>query len=416
MSHSHPSKEITGTEGSELAGRKIILCITGSVAAYRAIDMARLMMRHGSEVHSVMTESTSSQLLSAEMMKWATGNTVVTKLTGDLEHIQLADYEKSDLVLVYPCTANTIGKAANGIDDTPVTSVLSVALGSKIPIIIAPAMHEAMYHNPLIKQNVEKLKKHATFVEPNMAEGKAKVAEPVDVLSIVIKTLSKGPLSGRRVLITAGSTVEYIDPVRVVTNLSTGRMGIALAQESKKLGADVTLVYAQGAMEPQNSFSRLLRVRTGKDMLDAVTAELSSRKYDIAIMAAAVADFAPKKKSEKKIDSRAGKLDVELVKTTKIVDQIKKVSKGTILVAFKADHDVDKRALVDKAFQKLKESDADFVVANDVGKVAAESGADKNEVFVIDRRKNIVHVPLADKNVIARKILGIVVTMKSGSK
>jgi phosphopantothenoylcysteine decarboxylase/phosphopantothenate--cysteine ligase len=243
LSQPHPSEDIIGTDGAELAGRKVVLCITGSVAAYRAVDMARLLMRHGAEVHAVMTESTSSQLLSAEMMKWATGNIVVTKLTGDLEHIRLADYRMSDLVLVYPCTANTIGKAANGIDDTPVTSVLSVALGSKIPIIIAPAMHEAMYHNPFIKQNVEKLKENATFVEPNMAEGKAKVAEPENVLSVVIGMLSKGHLSGKRVLVTAGSTVEYIDPIRVVTNLSTGRMGVALAQEARKLGADVTLVY-----------------------------------------------------------------------------------------------------------------------------------------------------------------------------
>jgi phosphopantothenoylcysteine decarboxylase/phosphopantothenate--cysteine ligase len=349
------------------------------------------------------------------MIKWATGNTVVTKLTGELEHIQLADYGMSDLVLVYPCTANTIGKAANGIDDTPVTSVLSVALGSKIPVIVAPAMHEAMYHNPLIMQNVEKLKKNAIFVEPNMAEGKAKVAEPENVLGVIIQTLSKGPLSGRRVLVTAGSTVEYIDPIRVVTNLSTGRMGIAMAQESKKMGAEVTLVYGQGAAEPQGSFSRLLRVRTGKDMLDVVTAELSSRNYDIAIMAAAVADFAPKKKSEKKINSGAGKLGIELVKTAKIVDQIKKVSKRTTLVAFKADHSVETGELIDKAFQKLKEAQADFVVANDVGKVAARSGPDKNDVFVIDRRKKVVHLPLADKNVIARKILDIVVGLKSGS-
>ena len=161
-------------------------------------------------------------------------------------------------------------------------------------------MHDAMYHNPLVIQNVEKLKKNAIFVEPNTAEGKAKVAEPENVLSVVIQTLSKGPLSGRRVLVTAGSTVEYIDPIRVVTNLSTGRMGIALAQESKKMGAEVTLVCGQGAAEPQGSFSRLLRVRTGKDMLDVVTSELSSRSYDIAIMAAAVADFVPKKKSAKK--------------------------------------------------------------------------------------------------------------------
>src|ERR671928_1425345 len=143
----HPSKDIIGLEDNDLAGKKIVLCITGSIAAYKAIDLARLLMRHGADVYSVMSKKVAPTLLTPDMMKWATGNCVVTKLTGDLEHISLADYNKSDLILVYPCTANTIGKMANGIDDTPVTSVLSVALGSKIPVIIAPAMHEAMYEN-----------------------------------------------------------------------------------------------------------------------------------------------------------------------------------------------------------------------------------------------------------------------------
>src|SRR5512143_3369134 len=153
----HPSKDITGSDGGELAGKKIVLCITGSVAAYRAIDVARLLMRHGADVYAVMSESTVTALLHPDMMKWSTGNDVVTKLTGDREHIMLADYNMSDLVVVYPCTANTIGKVANGIDDTPVTSVLSVALGSKIPVIIAPAMHKAMYENRLIQENVARL-------------------------------------------------------------------------------------------------------------------------------------------------------------------------------------------------------------------------------------------------------------------
>jgi phosphopantothenoylcysteine decarboxylase / phosphopantothenate---cysteine ligase len=147
----HPSKDIRGTEGSELEGKKIVLCITGSVAAYRAIDLARLLMRHDADVHAVMTESSASMLLNPEIMKWATGNDVVSKLTGNLEHIMLADYGMSDLIIVYPCTANTLGKVVAGIDDTPVTSVLSVALGSKIPIIVAPAMHEAMYENIFVQ-------------------------------------------------------------------------------------------------------------------------------------------------------------------------------------------------------------------------------------------------------------------------
>src|SRR5207237_1787940 len=187
----HPSKDIVGSDGSELDGRKIVLCITGSVAAYRAIDLARLLMRHGADVHAVMTESTAATLLHPEMMKWATGNDVVTKLTGNLEHVMLADYGMSDLIVVYPCTANTLGKMAAGIDDTPVTSVLSVALGSKIPIIIAPAMHEAMYDNYFIKKNISILKDQGiVFLEPSVSEGKAKVAPIEQVLISVINKFS----------------------------------------------------------------------------------------------------------------------------------------------------------------------------------------------------------------------------------
>jgi phosphopantothenoylcysteine decarboxylase/phosphopantothenate--cysteine ligase len=411
----HPSKQIVSTEGSELAGRKIVLCITGSVAAYRAVDMARLLMRHGAEVFAVMTESTSSQLLSSEMMKWATGNSVVTKLTGELEHIRLADYDMSDLVLVYPCTANTIGKAANGIDDTPVTSVLSVALGSKIPIIIAPAMHQAMHENPQIRRNIESLERRVTFVNPTISEGKAKVAEPEQVLRAVILTLSKGLLQGKRLIVTAGSTIEYIDPIRVITNLSTGRMGVSIAEEAKKLGAEVTLVLGHSAVEPINSLARTVRVNTGKEMLAAVKAELTSRKYDIAIMAAAVADFTPVKKSEKKLETRKGKITVELAATRKIVDEVRRLSKKTVLVTFKADHNVDSRILVNKAFQKLKESDADLVAANDVGRVSKLAGADKNEIYVVDRKKNVTHLALADKNSVARKLLEIAAKINSKS-
>ncbi|MGI0021013.1 MAG: bifunctional phosphopantothenoylcysteine decarboxylase/phosphopantothenate--cysteine ligase CoaBC, partial [Nitrososphaera sp.] len=248
---SHPSKDITGSEGGELDGRKIVLCITGSVAAYRAVDLARLFMRHGADVYAVMSEATATALLHPDMMKWATGNDVVTKLTGNLEHIILADYGKSDLIVVYPCTANTIGKAAGGIDDTPVTSVLSVALGSKIPVVIAPAMHEAMYENPFIQENVRKLQGHATFVGPNIEEGKAKVAEPGQVLDAAIAILAGSrPLAGKKILITAGSTVEHIDPVRVITNQSSGKMGAAITREAERMGARVTLVYGHGTASP----------------------------------------------------------------------------------------------------------------------------------------------------------------------
>src|SRR5919107_5790711 len=407
----HPSKDILGTQGSQLEGKKIILCITGSVAAYRAIDLARLLMRHHADVHAVMTESTASTLLNPEIMKWATGNEVVTKLTGNLEHIILADYGMSDLIIVYPCTANTLGKMAAGIDDTPVTSILSVALGSRIPIIVAPAMHEAMYENIFVQQSVSKLKEHMVFIEPKMEGGKAKVADPEHILNATISVLSnkEAPLlllSSKRVLVTAGSTIEYIDPIRVMTNLSSGKMGIAIAQEAQRMGATVTLVYGHGTLNPATG--KLVHVNTGEEMYKAVVSELSTKRYDIAVMAAAVADFAPAKKSDKKIDTKLGKMELSLVATRKIIDEVKKNSKDTFLVAFKADYCVSESVLIEKAFRKLKECDADIIVANDLGRKGSEPGSDKNEVFIVDRDKKIVHLPPESKAQVARKLLELV--------
>ncbi|AIC15423.1 bifunctional phosphopantothenoylcysteine decarboxylase/phosphopantothenate--cysteine ligase CoaBC [Nitrososphaera viennensis] len=417
----HPSKDITGSDGSELEGKKIVLCITGSVAAYRAIDLARLLMRHGADVHAVMSEATASTLLHPEMMKWATGNEVVSRLTGNLEHIALADYGMSDLVVVYPCTANTMGKMAAGIDDTPVTSVLSVALGSKIPVIVAPAMHEAMYENRFIQQNVKKLQECGImFVGPNMEEGKAKAAEPEQVLASAIGALAaKGPLAGKRVLVTAGSTVEYIDPIRVITNTSSGKMGVAIAREAEKMGAKVTLVYGHGTEEEPDDVARVVRVDTSAQMRGAVVAELLKKeeKCDVAIMAAAVSDYAPSSASAKKIDTRNGsRLDLSLVATKKIVDEVKKASKDTFLVAFKADYGASDSTLVDKAYKKLQECGADLVVANDIGRDGSKAGSDRNEVFIVDARKKVVHVPLDDKSKIARKLLELVSESINGSK
>jgi phosphopantothenoylcysteine decarboxylase/phosphopantothenate--cysteine ligase len=406
----HPSKDILGTQGSQLEGKKIVLCITGSVAAYRAVDLARLLMRHNADVHAVMTESTTSMLLNPEIMKWATGNDVVTKLTGDLEHIILADYGMSDLIIVYPCTANTLGKAAAGIDDTPVTSILSVALGSRIPIIVAPAMHEAMYDNIFVQQNVSKLKEHMIFIEPKMEGGKAKVADPEHILNATISVLSnKVSLSGKRVLVTAGSTIEYIDPIRVMTNLSSGKMGIAIAQEAQRMGATVTLVYGHGTLNPATG--KIVRVNTGEEMYKAVVSELSSKRYDIVVMAAAVADFAPAKKSDKKIDTKLGKMELSFVATRKIIDEVKKKSKDTFLVAFKADYCVSESVLIEKAYRKLKESDADIIVANDLGRKGSEPGSDKNEVFIVDSDKKIVHLPIESKTQVARRLLELVVEL-----
>jgi phosphopantothenoylcysteine decarboxylase/phosphopantothenate--cysteine ligase len=404
---------IRGIDGREIEGKKIVLCITGSVAAYRAIDLARQLIRHGAEVYPVMSQAVASTLLTSEMMKWATGNNVVTKLTGSLEHIALADYNMSDLVVVYPCTANTIAKVANGINDTPVTSVLSVALGSRIPIIIAPAMHESMYYNRLIQENIQKVKDQGVyFLQPIITEGKAKIVSPEEMSrSIITKFIrsTKSFFFEKNMLITAGGTIEYIDPIRVITNLSSGKMGNLIAEEAIKLGAKVTLVYGHGTYSPKSSLNlNIVRVNTTKEMYNVVMSELSLKRYDIAILAAAVADFTPERKSTKKITTSTGKLLLPLSPTRKIINEVKHISKQTFLVGFKSEFNVSDANIIEGAFRKLKECKGDLIVANDVGRKDSEIGSDNNEVFVIDKHKNILHLPPQNKLSIANNLLNII--------
>jgi phosphopantothenoylcysteine decarboxylase/phosphopantothenate--cysteine ligase len=409
----YSSRDITGTDGREIEGKRIVLCITGSVAAYRSIDLARQLIRHGAEVYTVMSEAVGSTLLTPEMMKWATGNNVVTKITGDLEHIALADYNMSDLIVVYPCTANTIGKVANGINDTPVTSVLSVALGSRIPIIIAPAMHESMYDNRLIQENIQRVKDQGVdFLQPTITEGKAKVVSPEQMLQSVITKCTNSTKSfffEKNILVTAGGTIEYIDPIRVITNLSSGKMGNLIAEEAIRLGANITLVYGHGTYSTKSLPNlNIVRVNTSKEMYDVVMSELSSKRYDVAILSAAVADFTPERKAIKKIRTRTGKFLLPLSPTQKIINYVKDMSKQTFLVGFKAEYNVSDSNIIKGAYRKLKECKGDLIVANDVGRKNSAIGSESNEVFVIDKHRNILHLPPQNKMSIARKLLDVI--------
>lgn len=396
----HPSKDITGSHGDELKGRRIVLCITSSVAAYRSVDLARLLMRHGADVYPVLTRR-ATRLVSSELLSWATGNRAIADLTWELEHIRLADKGRADLIIIYPCTANTLSKIANGIDDTSVTTVASVALGSRIPIIVALAMHEVMYHNPMVARNIKALQGLVEFVEPVVEEGKAKVAEPEHVLARAIEVLRyRSLLRGKRILITAGATVEHIDGVRIITNLSSGRFGTAFAREAMLMGADVTLVYGHGSSEPPAGV-RLVRVSTTRDMLDAVTSELSSKHYDAVIMNAAVADFRPAQKSSSKIESRRSDgFMLRLEPTEKIVDAVKRLSPDTFLVAFKAD-DCSREELIAKARAKLEECNGDMVVANYASR---SMGSDTCDVVLISRDGSITDM-CGSKDDVARRIL-----------
>lgn len=412
----HISKEIIGMHSNILKGKKIVLCITASVAAYKAIDLSRTLMRNGAEVFPVMSKSTQSKLLTEDMMNWATGNKTVSELTSDLEHIALANYGKSDIVIVYPCTANTLGKFANGIEDNPVTTVLSVAFGSGIPIVIAPAMHEAMYENIIIMENIKKLKSlGVSILEPSISEDKAKVISADKVTEFVInKIAAPKPKTKSKInaLVTAGSTVEYIDSIRILTNLSSGKMGLNIAQQCLDKGFNVTFVYGHGSLNiPDHPRMKIIRIKTTEEMLKTVKDRILDEKQQIVFHTAAVADFTishSNKKIPNKIDTRNGTKSINLIPTPKIVDKIKQFDKNIFLVAFKAEYGISKELLIKRAIDKLKECKGNLIVANDVSRKGCDFGSDTNEVYVIDEEEKIIHIPLQLKEKIACELLEIV--------
>ncbi len=398
---SHPSKDITASKGRELSGKKIALLVTSSVASFKAPEIARELMRHGADVQAVISPSTE-RMVGADLLEWATGNTVVTRLTGKLEHIALAGKSQGhvDLVLVAPATANTIGKLASGIDDTPVTTVAATAIGSRIPVVIAPAMHEPLYDHPLVQENVQRLKKIGVeFVEPEILEGKAKIASTEKIVDAVITRLSANKtrdLEGRRVL-------------RVVTNRSSGKMGAAIAEEVASRGADTTLILGPGTLTPPSGV-KTVRIESTSDLLQAVKKELREAKPDIVFAAGAPTDYAPTTVSPKKIKTRdRARIDLELQATPKILEEIRTSSPKTFLVAFKTEYNVPNEELIDEAFKIIHEKNADLVAANDVARQGVGFQVDTNELYVVDGRKNVVHIPLAEKREVACKLVDLAI-------
>ncbi|WP_371505113.1 bifunctional phosphopantothenoylcysteine decarboxylase/phosphopantothenate--cysteine ligase CoaBC [Nitrosopumilus adriaticus] len=396
----HPSLDIVSSKGVELSGKKIVLCVAGSVAAYKAIELARLLMRHGADVKCVASNAVT-KLIQPDYFKWATGNEVITKLTGELEHIKLADYKQSDLVIVYPATANTLGKLANGIDDTPVSTVLTVGFGSKIPILMCLAMHESMYDNLAVKKNIKFLKNKIQFLSPQMVEGKAKAPEPEDVLDVVLRKFGfTSILKNKKVLMTAGPTLEYIDPVRVITNLSSGKTGVLLASELISAGSKVTIVYGPGNEKPPKG-AKIINVKTSKEMFDATKNELK-KKFDVVIMAAAASDYTPENVSKSKIKSDKKSLIIRLKKAPKIIDLVRKFQKDALLVGFKAESNISKSALIKSAQKRLKDVGANIMIANDIG-TKYQKNPDYNQILIIDNKK-IVSSGLKKKEKIVKLI------------
>lgn len=406
----HTSKLIKGSLSNLLDGKKIALGITGSVGAIECVALARALMRHGAEVYTVMSQM-AQKIIHPYLMEWATGNPVVTELTGQIEHITLAGKHDGhvDLLLIAPSTANTIGKIARGIDDTPVTTTASSAIGAGIPVIIVPAMHESMYDHPAVIENIEKLKSMGvTIVSPRMEEAKAKIPEATTIVDHVLKVLGPNDLDGKHFVVTAGPTRGWVDRVRFITNPSTGKMGIAVAEELVRRGATVSLILGPTS-EHASSLVETHKVSTSQEMLDAVMSELSARITDGFVSAAAVLDYTPSKKEDKKMASGAASLKLELVSTKKIIEEARKAYKDLLIVGFKVESGVTDKELESKARTKIDAGICDLVIANDEQRKGVAFGTDTNAVLIVGPNNYTRNVDLAPKREIARYIVDEIV-------
>jgi len=385
-----------------LANKTVVLGITGGIAAYKAADIASKLTQAGAGVEVVMTES-ATKLITPLTLRSITGRPVVTDMfepapEHHIEHIALA--EAADVVAIAPATANTIAKLAAGITDNMLTCLV---LATKAPVIVAPAMNENMFQNPVTQDNLAKLKARGfIIIDPaygRLASGKmgwGRLPEMKTIIAAIEQVLGKkGDLAGKRIAVTAGGTQEPIDPVRHIGNRSSGKMGYAVAEAARDRGATVALITAPTSL-PEPAGIEVTHVQTAGQMKVAVAKAIS--QADALIMAAAIADYQPKAVAEAKIKKEAPSLTLELVRTPDIITEVK----GNFLrVGFAAESE----DVVANATLKLKKKQLDFIVANDITSAESGFGVDTNKVTMIDRKGNVENLPLLTKREVAEKIL-----------
>ena len=339
---------------------RVALGVSGSIAAVKTVELAHELRRQGAEVRAVMTDAARG-IVHPWALEFATDNPVVTEITGSVEHVELCGYDGwADVLLLAPSTANTVGKIAAAVDDTPVTTCATTALGADVPVVVAPAMHEPMYDHPGVLEAIETLESWGVaFVDPRIEEGKAKIASEAAVVLEAARAAGDRPLSGEHVVVTGGSTSEPVDPVRVVTNRASGKTGRAVAKACYARGADVTLVH-DGSAVP---YAETRRVETAAEMLEAVT-DLTD-DADALVSAAAIGDYTVEAADEK---IRSGQdLTLELSPTPKLIDEVRAAHPDLPIVGFKVETGGDDEAMVSAARSTLERADLSFVVANDAG-------------------------------------------------
>lgn len=383
----------------------VLLGVTGGIAAYKAADIVSRLIKQDVNVDVIMTKY-AQEFITPMTFQSLSGNKTVTDMfdtsfTPDIEHISLA--KKADVILIAPATANIIAKIAHGIADDMLTTVV---LASKAKLIMAPAMNTVMYEAEVTQNNIKTLKERGVIVIDPVEGllacndiGRGKMEEPENIVEAVLYHLTcSRDLEGKKVLITAGPTRESVDPVRFITNRSTGKMGYEMAREAKRRGADVTLVSGRVNLKAPYGVN-LINIESAQDMYEEVMKRAG--ESDIIIKSAAVADYTPQNKSNIKIKKQSGNIKIELERTHDILFEVGQAKTDQqILVGFAAEtNDV-----IENAKSKMQRKNLDFIIANDVKKEGAGFGTDTNIVTIIPRQGEIEPLPVMKKSEVARAV------------
>jgi phosphopantothenoylcysteine decarboxylase/phosphopantothenate--cysteine ligase len=394
-----------------MTGKVIVLGVTGGIAAYKAAELVRLFVKGGADVHVLMTAA-ARQFVTPLTFQTLSRNPVHTDLFNCIEeqeigHISLAD--RADLLVIAPATANTIGKIASGIADDLLTTTV---MATKAPVLIAPAMNANMYTNPLYRLNEERLRDHGyLFVEPVKGmlacgwEGEGKLQDPAIIYQEALSALTRKDLCGEKLLVTAGPTREELDPVRYLSNHSSGKMGYAIARAAQRRGAEVVLVSGPVCLEPPYGV-RTIKVISATEMAEVALREFADAT--IIVKAAAVADYRPEIRAEAKMKKKGAPLTLALTQNPDILAEMGRIKEERILVGFAAET----AALVENSLKKLREKNLDLLVANDVTQEGAGFSVDTNIVKILSRDGSMEDCPLMDKELLADIILDRILAVR----
>ncbi len=391
-----------------LANRKILLCVSGGIAVYKAVALVSKLSQAGATVKVIMTESAKQfvQPLSFQVMSKndVFFDTFDEKDSSVIAHIDLADW--ADLVIVAPATANTIAKMAHGFGDDMLTTVL---LATTAPVWVAPAMNVHMYDHPAVLRNIDRLHRDGIrFIEPSEGflacgyVGKGRLEEPEKITELVAQHFTRDRLlAGKKVVVTAGPTRERIDPVRFLTNFSSGKMGYAMAAAAAELGAETILISGPVSLPTPSGVTKV-PVESAEEMLEAVMAEFQTA--DLVIKTAAVADYRPSVIASHKVKKKAGNAVIELERTADILQQLGHAKQQQVLVGFAAETD----SVAQYAKDKLARKNADYIIANDVSAEEAGFDHDTNEVTVFGRGGFEQTFPIMPKKQLAQELLALI--------